>query len=217
MADNQNYEQEKDHPPKRGLYLGKPENKKNPNSVQVRIGNQAPQNKGKGHSKSKNLPPPKNKTASTSKDVNSSAPMADAIFARETSLFEISPRTTFTPLFNGSNEVSRTTFEIYSSHSNDTSKSLTVGMLSYYQSCLLWLRIIQLKKASNSQVSVIEQRIFDQLSSISFSTPNPISLIIKNVGHITTPVLQNLYPTFPEFPSHNQRSSVDPYGLRLSL
>lgn len=140
------------------------------------------------------------------KDLQEKAPNSDAIFAKETTLFEIAPKATFTPTFAAFNQVVSSIYQTYAAKNVLTAKTLSPGMLSYYCTCMTWFRIIDLKRQNSQLLTQTEKTIYELIKLLEFSLPKPFSIYLKSVGNVTSVTEQTLIPNFPEFPVHNNHS-----------
>lgn len=130
----------------------------------------------------------------------------DAIFCKATDLYEINTRSQFTPQFSGFNSVVQAVYNQYVAHQLDTSKSLSLGMLTYYAAAISWLRMLRIKQVNGDSLSRTERDILATMEEIPLSLPQPLSVYLKAFGNITSPTQENLFPHFLEFPESDDHA-----------
>ena len=124
----------------------------------------------------------------------------EVIFHEGTSLYEIAPKARFTPRFTVFNSVINDILNIYCSRNSVAYKTLSPGMLSYYATAMVCLRILVIKKSNHDFLSAEERAIVDLVEDHDFNIPEPLSLYLKQFGNITAATQRRLYPEFPRFP-----------------
>lgn len=110
-------------------------------------------------------------------------------------------------MFSGMNTLVHAMYNQYLSHTIDTGKSMTLGMINYYTVSLAWLRMISIKLVNGDFITPTERDIMDIVQDVSFTLPKPLAVYLKSVGNLITPQKQHLYPHFPQFSVHGGHSN----------
>ncbi len=195
-------------------YYGKPENQRNPKAKRQDPPGKAPATtteannpKPQTSDKQANKAPPSLakpthlQTGPVKKDLKELAPNLDAIFSKETSLYEVAPKAGFTPTFAAFNQIVSSTYQTYAAKNVLTAKTLSPGMLNYYCACMIWFRIIDLKRQNSQVLTPTEHTIYELIKLSVFSVPKPVSIYLKSIGTITSVTEQTLSPVLPDYPN----------------
>lgn len=203
------------------VYMGRPYNQKDPAAVNRFRGNQAPaaaaqppQNKQRPPGAKKvnpidqirNAPPtiPKPSHAHLNKppaqpqaDPN---PLADSVFGVDVSVREVNLEQEFTPAVLTFTDISRLISTEMQIDDVNLSKAITPEMFDYYATAMLWARIITLKVKNSQPLSQPEHFISTLIQNVSYSIPEPLTLLFKSVGNLLTKSGEHFQPTFPVLP-----------------
>lgn len=149
------------------------------------------------------LPGPSNRLANPTPTPLRDEPMfKDSIFGEEINVRENNMRTSIQPNLAAIIPTVNETWIQLSVDNPNIGKEMLVEGIRYYSVGLLWLRIIQLKRANSQALTPAEEDIFRLCESTTFSIPHPIYLYLQALGNIKcTATGQSLIPTFPTLPT----------------
>lgn len=126
----------------------------------------------------------------------------DSVFGPEISIRETNSRTTFTPSCASFIAVCNDTWSSMRINETQIDKQMLVEGYRYYWVAILWLRILQLKRANSFTLTDEETMILDLVEKATLNVPEPLFLYIKSLGLIeTSSTGQTLIPTFPNIPN----------------
>lgn len=203
------------------VYLGKPENQRDPNAV---VPPRAPfavepvqqvqptQAKALSGRPKKKLPLTINKPtkAPVQQAIQQAGdmppptnvdPMRNSVFIVAMSNREVSLNTKITPSAPTLIDISRATHAELLADEANLNKTLLPEYLDYYATALLWFRFCTLKVKLKQPITPEERDLLLQLEQLNFSVPEPILLQLRVFGSTQTMTREHLYPTFPSLPN----------------
>ncbi|CAL1672495.1 unnamed protein product [Lasius platythorax] len=146
------------------IYLGKPENQKDPRAIIPDAQRLAHQQAPKAGARKKTLLPrtlnrPTNvPTAQQLQNVQLSTddPARNTLFSHGMNVREVNADTRFTPATASLIEVSRDTYREFITDDQNFHKAMAPEFLDYYATAMLWFRITALKRAARDCLTVEE-------------------------------------------------------------
>lgn len=191
--------------PRRRVYLGRPENRKDPQAVMA----QPPRNPPlTGARRKLALPAALNKPTNlpsadrlAAVQMNAEDPAKHTVFATGINVREVNNDTKVYPSAPAAIEISRITFREMITDDPHIQKSMTPEYLDYYTTAMIWCRLVTLKKAYNEVLTQEEEQLVRILENVNFSVPEPILSQLKIFGRTQTLTREHLRPQFPDLPT----------------
>lgn len=147
------------------------------------------------------LPGPTRKKETSSVDIKTTRPSEVSLFQTGMSAREVAPRLTFSPSLPAAIEVSRATYEQYSTDDTNFQKTMLPEYLDYYMTACIWMRLVSLKKKNGEILTSEEQLLFEDSQVSSFNLPEPILRQVQLVGNIVSTTGQHIYVSAPSLPT----------------
>lgn len=202
-------------PGRRRIYMGKPENKRDPQAAQGGIKGNPPGKPGPSKkvlprmlNKPSNLPDKSSNIQMTTEDLSRNSVFAIGLNTRENNL-----ATKFDPSAPTLIDVSRSVYQQLQVDDTHINRILLPEYLDYYSVAMLWCRFIALKRQLGDPVSNEEERLHDIFSSTSFSIPEPILNQLKMFGQVQALSREHLRPRFPTLPTTRIQGQGGYYGM----
>lgn len=109
----------------------------------------------------------------------------EAIFGVDVFLIKIAQQTTFSPTFARMPEITSTVYSRLMGEDYRITKKLTKPMLHYYNTGLLWARLLDLKaKRAHTMLTDTEREYRRCFVDQEFNVPEPMALMLKAIGHV---------------------------------
>nr|UNI73909.1 MAG: hypothetical protein [brine shrimp partiti-like virus 2] len=193
------------------VYHGHPKNQRNPKAINAFRGKQASQDsnaepvKPRAAAARKPHPPKLNAPTrlhdASSQVIDNSDPFKASAFVHSLSQNEDRPRARFTPSFATATDLSRRIFSELMTDDKQLNKVLTPEMIDYYVTCLIWLRIVNIKNKNHDPLTDEEIRLVAISEDVALNIPEPIRLYLLTFGNLTTAIGTHLRPRFPPLPT----------------
>lgn len=110
--------------------------------------------------------------------------------------------TEFSPAMTSFIDVSRDAFALMRTKDAALQKSITPEVFDYYNTSLLWLRVVSLKLANRQTLTIEEETLVELMSETPLTVTDPIKLYLEGVGNVTPCEQSHLFPSFPPLPTN---------------
>lgn len=190
----------------RNPYRGRPENQRNPRAENIwkgppRVPREQQPPKLTPRNAPKALPKPTQLHDTSHVKLTEVCPTDGSVFATGMSVREVSPRLTFSPAAPALIDISRQCYAELITDEPNLTKTILPEYVDYYNTALLWMRIVTLKQKNSQALTVEENDLLTLIQTTAFVVVEPILLQLRQLGNVVSTTRQHLYPQFPPLPT----------------
>lgn len=131
-------------------------------------------------------------------------PLVDELFWKDLGIVirENNFRTTFSPSFVGLIPIATDIWQQLMVDNSNIRMEMIPETVRYYATCLLWARIIQLKRANAQLLTAAEKEFLMLVDTVTSNVPSPLYFYLAAIGKINDSATgQTLIPSFPPLPT----------------
>lgn len=128
--------------------------------------------------------------------------LAEAIFSPNVTVVPVEPRQTFQESYAALPQLSLETYREYEKDVKHIDRLLVKEEMAYYNTAMLWLRLINVKSKQGLQaLSRAERTILKDLQDEVFNVPQPLYTYLMSIGAIVDKMGKKTYLQVPPLPT----------------
>lgn len=126
----------------------------------------------------------------------------ESIFGCEVTVVPIAPREDFTPTFAAVPAIAEEVYREYAKDVQMMDRKLVREEMSYYFTCLLWLRLLDIKQKYGLQALTKEEKtILKDTKDDNYNVPQPYYLYLSAIGSVVDKMGKRTYLNVPALPT----------------